>query len=55
MIVSSAYLSMELPGVAAWRSEAVTTKDAGPMPDPRLILAIIFRNSRALISKTGAV
>jgi len=39
-----AYLSIELPGVAAWRSEAVTTQDAGPMPDP-CIIATIFRNS----------
>jgi len=42
--VSSAYLFIKLSGVAALRSGAVTTEDAGSMPDPCIILAIIFRN-----------
>src|SRR5208282_3265122 len=47
--VSSAYLCMELPGVTGWRSEAVTTYEAGPIPDPCMMLAMIFRNSETSV------
>ena len=43
--VSSAYLSMWFPEVMGCKSEAVTTKEAGPIAEPWMMLANILRKS----------
>jgi len=40
--VSSAYFTNEFPGCTDLRSAATTAYAAGPMPDPCIILAVIF-------------
>ena len=43
--VSSAYLHRLLPGMAVVRSVALTTYETGPIVDPCMILAMIFRSA----------
>ena len=42
--LSSAYLHSSFPGVAALRSEALTTYDTGPIAEPCTMLAEIWHN-----------
>jgi len=53
--MSSANIQSLLPWVKTMRSPVMTTKDAGPMLDPRMLLAVTDWNLRHLTTVHRAV
>ena len=49
MYVSSANLIITLPAWAGWRSDAMTTNEAGPNPEPFITLAWMSASSDSVL------